>query len=53
MATIVVPDDEELDRVASRVAASGQEPEALDGGLVVRDPSRNVLLVTPERALYL
>src|SRR5439155_17835577 len=28
-ATIVVPDDEELDRVASRVAASGQEPEAL------------------------
>jgi catechol 2,3-dioxygenase len=45
-ATIVVPDAAERDRVAARVADSGQEPEARDGGVLVRDPSRNQLLVT-------
>jgi catechol 2,3-dioxygenase len=45
-ATIVLPDEEERDRVAGRVADAGQEPEPLDGGVVVRDPSRNALLLT-------
>ena len=36
----------ERDRVAAAVADSGQEPEAADDGLIVRDPSRNALLLT-------
>src|SRR5713226_158982 len=42
-ATIVVPDAAELDRVAARVADSGQEPEALADGVLVRDPAQNPL----------
>jgi len=45
-ATIVVPDRDELDRVAARVADSGQEPAPRDGGILVRDPSQNVLLLS-------
>ena len=45
-ATIVVPDAAELDRVAGRVAGTGQEPEPRDGGVLVRDPSQNALLLT-------
>jgi catechol 2,3-dioxygenase len=49
-ATIVMPDAVELERVAGRVADSGQEPEARDDGLLVRDPSQNALLLaTPRR----
>jgi catechol 2,3-dioxygenase len=49
-ATVVVPDATELERVAGRVADSGQEPEARDDGLLVRDPSQNTLLLaTPRR----
>jgi catechol 2,3-dioxygenase len=44
-ATIVLPDDDERDRVAGRVATAGQEPEAGDGGLFVRDPAGNHLLL--------
>jgi catechol 2,3-dioxygenase len=44
-ATIVVPDAAERDRVAGRVAETGQQPEALDGGVLVRDPSQNALLL--------
>jgi catechol 2,3-dioxygenase len=44
-ATIVLPDAAERDRVAGRVADAGQEPEALDEGLLVRDPSGNSLLL--------
>jgi catechol 2,3-dioxygenase len=44
-AAILVPDREELDRVAGRVADAGQEPEERDGGVLVRDPSGNVLLL--------
>ena len=44
-ATIVLPDAPERDRVAGRVADSGQEPEPSDDGIVVRDLSRNVLLL--------
>ncbi len=45
-ATIVVPDAAELDRVAARVADSGQEPEALADGVLVRDPAQNPLVLT-------
>jgi catechol 2,3-dioxygenase len=45
-AVVLVPDDAELDRVAARVEAAGQEPEAApDGGVFVRDPSQNALLL--------
>ena len=45
-AAIVVPDVEERDRVAGRVADAGQEPEARGDGVLVRDPSQNALLLT-------
>jgi catechol 2,3-dioxygenase len=45
-ATIVVPDAAERDRVAARVADSGQEPEQREDGVLVRDPSQNGLLLT-------
>jgi catechol 2,3-dioxygenase len=45
-AEIVVPDAEELDRVAGRVADAGQEPQPEDRGVLVRDPSGNALLLT-------
>ena len=45
-ATIVLPDAAERDRVAGRVADAGQEPVAADGGVLVRDPSQNRLLLT-------
>lgn len=45
-ATIVLPDIEERDRVAGRVADAGQEPEARDDGVLVLDPARNALLLT-------
>ena len=44
-ATIVLPDADERDRVAARVADSGQEPERVDGGVLVRDPAENGLLL--------
>jgi catechol 2,3-dioxygenase len=46
VATIVLPDPAERDRVAARVADSGQEPEARADGVLVRDPSGNPLLLT-------
>jgi len=45
-ATIVLPDTGELDRVAAAVADAGQEPDPWEGGVLVRDPSRNALLLT-------
>jgi catechol 2,3-dioxygenase len=44
-ATIVLPDRGELERVAGRVAEAGQEPEPRAEGVLVRDPSRNPLLL--------
>ena len=44
-ATFVLPDAVERDRVAARVADSGQTPEPHNGGLLVRDPSQNPLLL--------
>jgi catechol 2,3-dioxygenase len=46
LATIVLPDAAERDRVAARVADSGQEPEPQGNGVLVRDPSGNPLLLT-------
>jgi catechol 2,3-dioxygenase len=46
LATIVLPDAAERDRVAARVADSGQEPEIRPDGVLVRDPSGNLLLLT-------
>jgi catechol 2,3-dioxygenase len=49
-ATIVVPDESELDAVVDRVADAGQEPEVREDAVLVRDPSQNALvLATPER----
>ncbi|MBX5470448.1 MAG: VOC family protein [Thermoleophilaceae bacterium] len=48
-ATIVLPDRAELDAVTGRVADAGQEPEPVDGGVIVLDPSRNRLLLTSAR----
>jgi catechol 2,3-dioxygenase len=44
-AEILLPDRDELDRVVARVADAGQEPEPTDGGVLVRDPSGNGLLL--------
>jgi len=41
-----VPDEDERDRVAARVADSGQDPQPLDGGVLVRDPSQSAWLLT-------
>ncbi|HEY2373682.1 MAG TPA: VOC family protein [Gaiellaceae bacterium] len=45
-AAIVLPDAQERDRVAARVADAGQEPETRDDGVLIRDPSQNALLLT-------
>jgi catechol 2,3-dioxygenase len=45
-ATIVLPDAEARDTVAARVAESGQEPEAGEDGVLIRDPSGNKLLLS-------
>jgi catechol 2,3-dioxygenase len=45
-AAIVLPDADERDRVAGRIADAGQEPETRDDGVLVRDPSHNGLLLT-------
>jgi catechol 2,3-dioxygenase len=45
-ATIVAPDAAERDRLAARVADSGQEPEVQADGVLVRDPAQNPLLLT-------
>lgn len=44
-ATIVLPDEAERDRVVAGVADAGQEPEVREDGVLVRDPSGNVLLL--------
>jgi catechol 2,3-dioxygenase len=44
-ATIVLPDPVERDRVAARVADAGGDPEVVDGGIGVRDPSGIALVL--------
>jgi catechol 2,3-dioxygenase len=48
-ATIVLPDDEERDRVVARVADAGRDPQPRDDGVLVRDPSENALLLVGAR----
>jgi catechol 2,3-dioxygenase len=48
-ATIVVPDADERDRVAARVSDAGGDPVDADGGVLVRDPAQNGLLITAAR----
>jgi catechol 2,3-dioxygenase len=48
-ATILLPSPDERDRVAARIADAGQEPEAHEDGVMVRDPGGNqLLLVAPD-----
>jgi len=44
-ATIVLPDAAERDRVVGRAADAGAEPVEVAGGMLVRDPSENALLL--------
>ncbi len=44
-ATIVLPSEAERDLAVARVADAGGEPEARDGGVLVRDPSGIALLL--------
>jgi catechol 2,3-dioxygenase len=44
-ATIVLPTAVERDRLAARVADAGEEPEPVDGGVRVRDPSGIALVL--------
>jgi catechol 2,3-dioxygenase len=44
-ATVVLPSVDERDRVAARIADAGQEPEARENGVLVRDPGGNQLLL--------
>ena len=43
--TVVLPDAEEFDRLAARLADSHRRGEATDGGLLVHDPSGNGVLL--------
>jgi len=45
-ATVVLPDAQARDDLAAAVADSGQDPDAAEDGVVVRDPSGNALLLT-------
>jgi len=49
-ATIVLPSTSERDRVAARVADAGQEPESVEGGVLVRDPSGTALVLATSSA---
>jgi catechol 2,3-dioxygenase len=42
-ATVVVPDEEERQRILDRVTESGQSPEQDGAGPLIRDPSGNAL----------
>ena len=49
-ATIVLPDAAERDRMAARVADAGGEPEPVAGGVMVRDPAGNRLVLATQGA---
>jgi catechol 2,3-dioxygenase len=44
-ATLLLPDGAARDRIATAVARAGQEPEPRDGGVLVRDPSGNPIVL--------
>ncbi len=46
--TIVLPSAADRDRLAARVASSGQTPESVDEGVLVRDPSGNPIVLSAE-----
>lgn len=47
-ATIVLPSETDLERVAARVTDSGQAPEAIEKGILARDPCGNpIAFVAP------
>jgi catechol 2,3-dioxygenase len=43
---VVLPDEAELERIAGRIREAGITIEKVDNGLLVRDPSRNGVLLT-------
>jgi catechol 2,3-dioxygenase len=45
--TVRLPDHAALDRVTARIQAAGIEMEKTEGGLLVRDPAKNALLLVP------
>jgi catechol 2,3-dioxygenase len=47
-ATIVLPTEDDRDELAGRLETAGVTPEPADGGLLVRDPSGNGLLLGVE-----
>src|SRR3954447_2184215 len=47
-ATIVLPTAADVDRLAGEVVRLGQEPEPLDDGVLVRDPSGNAVALVAE-----
>jgi catechol 2,3-dioxygenase len=46
---IVLPTEADVDLVAARVTAAGQEPAHLDYGVMVHDPAGNPVVLTSER----
>ena len=44
-ATILLPSETERDRLVTRVADAGHEPLQLEDGILLRDPSRNPILL--------
>ncbi|MEA2324122.1 MAG: catechol 2,3-dioxygenase [Solirubrobacteraceae bacterium] len=49
-ATVVLPDAADVDRLAARAADAGREAEPHDGGVRLRDPSGNVVVLAAEGA---
>jgi catechol 2,3-dioxygenase len=47
--TVVLPDADELSTVAQRLQGAGIEMINIDGGILVRDPSQNGVLLTARR----
>jgi catechol 2,3-dioxygenase len=45
-ATVVLPSDVERDRLVAQAANAGYEPRRLEGGILVRDPSGNPIVLT-------
>jgi catechol 2,3-dioxygenase len=43
---VSLPHTAALEAVVSRLSAAGAAPEAVDGGLLIRDPARNAILLT-------
>jgi catechol 2,3-dioxygenase len=44
-ATVILPDAEDVDRLAAAAERSGQEPEPVEGGVRVHDPSGNPIVL--------